>query len=156
MGLAFRSAAGVSHTCTATAFEHQTFHHRIRFDREVCSFSHRVEIALRRAHAPAATDRGLRHGDAILIEAVVVVRSLDADGFGGGEEAVIEATALVAVGDLQRPRTPPNLVGTASVAFHAPEDGKHVLVAPATVAELCPMIVVLPLPADPYHSVDGT
>jgi hypothetical protein len=29
------------------------------------------------------------------------VRSLDADGFGGGEEAVIEATALVAVGDLQ-------------------------------------------------------
>src|ERR1043166_8112208 len=94
-------------------------------------------------------------GDAVLIEAVVVVRPLDPDGFGGGEEAVIEATALIAVGDLQRPRTTPNLVGTAGVAFHAPEDRQHVLVAPATVAELCPMIVVLPLPADPYHPVDG-
>src|SRR6201996_2760263 len=155
MGLAFRSAAGVSHTCTATAFEHQTFHHRIRFDGEVRSFPRRVEIALRRTHALAAADRGLRHGDAVLIEAVVVVRSLDPDGFGGGEEAVIEATALVAVGDLQRPPTTPNLVGTAGVAFHAPEDREHVLIAPATVAELCPMIVVLPLPADPYHPVDG-
>src|SRR6202000_2070937 len=105
--------------------------------------------------AAAATDRGLRHGDAVLIEAVVVMRSLDPDRFGGGEEAVIEATALVAVGDLPRPRTTPDLVATTGVAFHAPEDRHPVLVAPATVAELCPMIVVLPLSADPYHPVDG-
>ena len=83
------------------------------------------------------------------------MRSLDPDGLGGGEEAVVEATSLVVVGNLQRPRTPPNLVGTAGVAFHTPEDRQHVLVAPATVAELCPMIVVLSLPADPYHPVDG-
>src|ERR1700761_4951043 len=132
MGLAFRSAAGVSHTCTATAFEHQTFHHRIRFDGEVRSFPRRAEIALRRTHALAATDRGLRHGDAVLIEAVVVVRSLDADGFGRGEEAVVQATALVAVGDPQRPRATASLVGTAGVAFHALEDRQHVLVTPAT------------------------
>jgi hypothetical protein len=84
------------------------------------------------------------------------VGSLDADGFGGGEEAVIEATALVAVGDLQGPLTAPDLVVAAGVAFHAPEDRQHVLVAPAAVAELCPMIVVLPLPAHPHHPVDGT
>ena len=83
------------------------------------------------------------------------MRSLDPDGFGGGKEAVIEATALVAVGDLQRPLATPNLVGAAGVAFHAPEDRQHVLVAPATVAELCPMVVVLSLAAHPYHPVDG-
>src|SRR5205807_2282157 len=153
--LALCAAAGVSDTGAAATFEHEAFNHRIRFDGEVCSLSRRVEIALRRAHAPAAADRGLRHGNAVLVKAVVVVRSLDPDGFGGGEEAVIEATALVAVGDLQGPLTAPDLVGAAGVAFHAPEDRQHVLVAPAAVAELCPMIVVLPLPAHPHHPVDG-
>src|SRR5262249_39722241 len=55
----------------------------------------------------------------------------------------------------QAPLTAAELVVAAGVAFHAPEDRQHVLVAPAAVAELRPMIVVLPLPAYPHHSVDG-
>src|SRR5262249_61491394 len=35
------------------------------------------------------------------------------------------------------------------------EDRCHVLVAPAEVAELRPMVVVLALAADPHHAVDG-
>src|SRR6202007_2893892 len=103
----------------------------IRFGGEGASLSRRVGIALRRAHAPATADRGLSHGHAVLVKAVVVGRSLDPDGLGGGEEAVIEAAALVAVGDLQGPLTAADLVVAAGVAFHAPEDRQHVLVAPA-------------------------
>src|SRR5262249_61664900 len=54
------------------------------------------------------------------------------------------------------PARPPCLAAAAGVAFHAPEDRPHVLVAPAAVAELGPMIVVLALPAHPHHPVDGT
>src|SRR5262249_44665007 len=150
------AAAGVSDADAAATFEQEAFDQRIRFDGEVCSRSRRVEIALRRAHAPATADRGLRHGNAVLVKAVVVVRSLDPDGFGGGEEAVIEAPALVAGGDLQGPGTAPVVVVAAGVAFHAREDRQHALVAPAAIAELPPMIVVLPLSAHPHHSVDGT
>src|SRR5262249_9478061 len=85
------AAAGVSDTGAAAAFEHETFNQRIRFDREVCSRPRRLEIAPRRAHASATADRGLRHGDAVLVAAVVVARPLDPDRFGGGEEAVIQA-----------------------------------------------------------------
>src|SRR5262249_53091403 len=149
------AAAGVSDADAAATFEQEAFDQRIRFDGEVCSRPRRLEIAPRRAHAPATADRGLRHGDAVLVAAVVVARPLDPDRFGGGEEAVIQAAALVAGGDLQGPRTAPDLVVAAGVAFHALEDRQHVLVAPAAVAELGPMIVVLALPAHPHHPVDG-
>src|SRR4029079_12288466 len=43
----------------------------------------------------------------------------------------------------------------AAVALHALEDRQHILVAPAAVAELRPMIVVLALAANPHHAVDG-
>src|SRR5262249_10231534 len=153
--LALRAAAGIADTNAAAAFKHEAFHHRIGLDAEVCPRARRVEIAPRRAHASAAADRSLRHGHAVLVKAVVVPRSPDPDGLGGGEAAVIAATSLVAGGDLQRPLAAADLVVAAGIAFHAAEDRQYVLVAPAAVAELCPMIVVLPLAAHPHHPVDG-
>jgi hypothetical protein len=52
-----------------------------------------------RAGAPNASDFKGLNGQTIVV---------DPDGFGGGEEAVIEAIALVTVGDLQRPARPRN------------------------------------------------
>ena len=45
---------------------------RVGLDGEVAPRARRLEIAARRAHAPAAADRALRHGDAFLVGAVVV------------------------------------------------------------------------------------
>src|SRR6185436_3701940 len=77
------------------------------------------------------------------------------DGRGGGEEAVVEAAALVDVGDPDRPVAAADLAIATPIALHGLEDRQHVLIAPAAVAELGPMVVVLPLAAYPDHAVDG-
>ena len=58
------------------------------------------------------------------------------------------------VGDAQQAVAAAEPVGAAVVALHALEDRQHVLVAPAAVAELRPVIVVLRLAADIDHAVD--
>ena len=74
---------------------------------------------------------------------------------GGLEEAVVELAALADVGDLERAVAAANLAVAAGVALHALEDRQHVLIAPAAVAELGPVVVVLALAAHPHHAVDG-
>ena len=51
-----------------------------------------------------------------------------------------------------RPRRSPS---PRFVALHRLEDRQHVLPAPAAVAELGPVVVVLALAAHPHHAVDG-
>src|SRR6202011_1092694 len=46
------------------------------------------------------------------------------------------------------------LVRAALVTFHPPEDRQHVLIAPAAVAELGPVVVILRLAAHIDHAVD--
>ena len=58
------------------------------------------------------------------------------------------------VGDAQQAVAAAELVRAAVVALHPLEDRQHVLVAPAAVAELRPVIVVLRLAADIDHAVD--
>ena len=58
------------------------------------------------------------------------------------------------VGDAQHAVAAAQLVRAAVVVFHALEDRQHVLVAPAAIAELRPVIVVLRLAADIDHAVD--
>ena len=53
-----------------------------------------------------------------------------------------------------RPSRPRNWSEPPCVALHALEDRQHVLVAPAAVAELGPVVVVLRLAADIDHAVD--
>src|SRR5581483_4452029 len=153
--LALPAADGIAHAHAAAAVENEALGQRVRLDREVRARAGGIEVASRRAHAPALVDRGLRHGDAFLIPAVVVAVGLDPDGLGGLEEAVVEPPALVDVRDLQRAFAAADLAVAACVGLHALEDRQHVLVAPAAVAELGPMIVILPLAAHPHHAVDG-
>src|SRR6185295_16127699 len=73
----------------------------------------------------------------------------------GLEQAVVERAALVDFVDLQRARAAADLIRAATIALHAAEDRQHVLPAPAAIAELRPVVVVLPLAAHPHHAVDG-
>ena len=60
------------------------------------------------------------------------------------------------VGDAERPVAAAKaVVAVAVVAFHAPEEGQDVLVAPALVAHLRPGVEVLRLAAHEGHAVDG-
>src|SRR5262249_50797895 len=62
--LALKALGLVAHTHAARALQDEVQGQGVGLDGEVGPRSGRVQIASRRAHAPTATDRGLRHGDA--------------------------------------------------------------------------------------------
>ena len=58
------------------------------------------------------------------------------------------------VGHAERPAGAVEVVGAALVVLGLAEVGQHIIVAPAGVAELAPMVEVLGLAADVDQSVD--
>ena len=153
--LPLRPADGIAHADAALAFEDQRLGHRALLDHKVRPRARRVEIAIGRALAAALGDRHLRHADAFLGLAVLVGIEGQADALGGRDH-LLQQRHLVArrVGDAQHAVAAAELVGAAVVALHALEDRQHVLVAPAAIAELRPVVVVLRLAADIDHAVD--
>ena len=59
-----------------------------------------VEVADRGAHATTAADGRLRHTDAVLLRAVVVLRVGDADLAGRLDQRVVDRPAFVVFTDL--------------------------------------------------------
>src|SRR5581483_8454512 len=103
----------------------------------------------------APGDRHLRHADAFLRGAVLVGVVGQADLFRRLDHQ-LQQRHLVARGvrDLEDAVAAAKLVGPAVEALHALVDRQHVLPAPAAIAELRPVIVVLRLAADVDHAVD--
>src|SRR5499427_3570410 len=153
--LAFNALHLVAHAYAARSFQDEGACQRVGLHGQVGPRSGRIEIASRRAHAPTAADRGLGHVDPFLVPPVVVAVGLEADALGGLKEAIVEPPALVDIGHLERPVAAAPRRIPAGVALHAPESGQHILPAPAAVAELRPVVVVLALSAHPHHAVDG-
>ena len=145
----------VAHADAALSVEQQAFGQRIGLDLQVRAPARRVEIAHRGAHPTTAADRRLRHADAVLLRAVVVLRVGDADLAGRLDQRVVNRAALVVFADPQRPVAAAVFaVAVALVAFHLLEDRQHLAVAPAAIAELRPGVVVLRLAAHEHHAVD--
>src|SRR5207302_5426257 len=127
---------------------------RAGLDPEVAPRARRIEIDLRGAHADTAADRALRHRDAFLRLPVVVGIVRDADALRSLDEAVVKRAALVDIGDLERAAAAAQLVSAAAIALDILEHRQHVVPAPAAIAELRPVVVVLRLAAHPHHAVD--
>ena len=154
-GLALLPVHCVAHADAALAFEQQAFGQRIGLDRQVGPRARGVEIADGGAHPAAAADRHLRHADAVLLRAVIVLGVGDADLAGGLDQRVVQRSGLDVLADLQRPVAAAIfLVTVALVAFHVAEDRQHLAIAPAAIAELRPLVVVLRLAAHEDHAVD--
>src|SRR3546814_17690951 len=77
-----------------------------------------------------------------------VARAGDADILRCFDEHVAELEARARVRDAEWPVTAVDLVLAALIAFRPLEVGKHVLVGPAGIAELAPLVEVLALAAD--------
>ena len=146
---------GIAHADATLALEDEGFGDRALVDLQVGAAAGGIEIAEGRALAAALGDRHLGHADAFLRGAVLVgivgqahlLRRLD---------HLLQQRDLVAwrVGHGKDAVAATEFVGAALEAFHALEDGQHVLEAPAAIAELRPVIVVLRLAADVDHAVD--
>src|SRR5262249_25940004 len=107
------------------------------------------------ALAAALGDRHLRHADAFLALAILVRIERQSDVAGRFDDHLQQRYAMPRrVGHAQDTAASAEFVGAAVIALHALEDREHVLIAPAAIAELRPMVVVLGLAADEDHAVD--
>src|SRR3954468_3014898 len=146
---------GVAHADATLAFEDQRFRHRALLDDQVRPSTHGIEIADRRTLALAARDRDLRDADTFLSLPIQVWIERQADPAGGLDDLLQQRHFIPRrIGHPQQPIAAAKLVRTAVVAFHPAEDRQHVLIAPAAVAELGPVVVILRLAAHIYHAVD--
>ncbi len=105
--------------------------------------------------APAVLDVELAERDAVELLAVVVVVERHAGLLGGGDDRGVDRMRLVAREHVQRPAAAVKR-GLAPVeVLRALEQGQHVLVAPARVAEVRPRVVVAAVPAGVDHAVES-
>jgi hypothetical protein len=75
---------------------------------------------------------------------------------GGIDEGIAELVRLAHLGDVQQPTLTAAFIATAFEVFRLLEVGQHLLVGPATIAELTPGVVIERLAAHIEHAVDRT
>src|SRR6185312_10639014 len=152
--LALLAPDRISDARAARAVEHDPFAQCVGLDMQVLATANGIEIGARGADAAALGDRRLAHHDAVLLGAVVVAVVADADLARRLDQRLEDRVRGRRIGDPERPVAPAEpVVAAALVAFHALEEGQHLLIAPALVAHLRPGVEVLRLAAHKGHAV---
>ena len=114
---------------------------------------HRPQEGRRRAVADAVPDRQLGEPDAVELGAVVVVVERDARLLRCLDRPGDDGMGLIPRHHAQGAALPVVVGGAAVEVLGALEEGEHVSVAPAGVAEVGPRVVVRPVTADVDHPV---
>src|SRR5205807_4083699 len=92
--------------------------------------------------------------DAFLVGTVEVLDPLVAGLLAGLEEALVDLRWIGLVGDVERSAGAVEVVAAAFVVLGLLEERQYVVVAPALVAELAPVVVVPGVAAHIEHGVD--
>ena len=119
-----------------------------------CRAARRLEIGRRGRGAHAVAHGGLVEARALLRRAVEIVVARIAALLRRLDEGRGERMLVAHVRHAERPAGAVVLVGAALVVLGLAEVRQHVLVAPAGVAELAPVVEVLGLAADVDQAVD--
>ena len=104
--------------------------------------------------APVA-DVGLEIADAQLLCTVEVFGMRQADGFTRRDDGVAQRVAQDEIGDMQGPAGTVPGVRTARLVFGLAKPRQYVLPTPVAKTFRGPVVVVLVLPADIQHAVNG-
>ena len=138
----------------ACAVEQDPARLRLGNDREIGAATDGCEIGARGA-ASATVARGqLIIARPFLHTAIEIRRARHARLDASIDEGVDDLVSLGRIGDMQRPIAAVIVIPAARLIFAALEIGQNVVIAPAAVAALRPMIEILRLPADIDHTVD--
>ncbi len=140
----------------AAAREQDAARERVGDDCEIVPAPRLPQIADRRRPAPAVFRRQLEIAGALLRRAVEIIVARNAGLLRGLDEGFAERMRLADIGNRKRSADTVEVVAAATLIFGAPEIGQHVGKAPAGIAELPPMIVILVLAADIEQTVDRT
>jgi hypothetical protein len=139
----------------APALEQHACRERIRHDPEIGTPSRGLEIRGGRRRAHAVAGRGLVEARTLLGRAVKIVVVRIAALLRRLAEGFRQRVTVTHVGDAERAARAMEGVGAALVVLRLAEIGQHVLVAPAKVAELPPVVEIRRLAADVDQPVDG-
>jgi hypothetical protein len=137
------------------ALELHALHLRARDHVQVRSCDSRSQERGSSAPAPAASLVHLEIGVAKIIAPIELGNLRNAAlrrGLAPGIENLPVDPALL---DPQLATLAMKLIGPVLIVLGAPEHGQDVIPAPAAIAELCPVVVVLALTAHVDHRVDG-
>src|SRR6266566_1580538 len=140
----------------AAAQEQDAARERVGDDCEIVPAPRLPQIADRRRPAPAVFRRQLEIAGALLRRAVEIIVARNAGLLRGLDEGFAERMRLADIGNRKWSADTVEVVAAATLIFGAPEIGQHVGKAPAGIAELPPMIVILVLAADIEQTVDRT
>ena len=152
--LAPAATDGIAHADAALALEQKALAQSAGLDAQIRPLADRLQVAGRRAHAPARGNRRLAHGDAVLTGAVVVGIVRDAHFGRGLDHRGAERIGRLRVRDLERSVVAAEAIVAAVIALHALEERQDALVTPALIAHLRPGVEVLCLAAHEREAVD--
>ncbi|MCY1424056.1 hypothetical protein D9M71_397880 [compost metagenome] len=122
---------------------------------EVGSVEDRMEECPRRAAAFAIDLGDVEGADAFLLGAIEVGVVAPAEFVGGLVEHLVDRAGAAQLGDVQlaAPAVPGRFAGFEVLG--AAEVGQHLPIAPASVAQGGPVVIVVAVATDVDHSVDG-
>ena len=145
---------GVADAGGAPSIEQDSGGERIGHHCEIRAAARRIEIGHRRRRAHAVPRRGLVEPRALLGRAVEVTVTRIAALLCRFDIGSGDRMAIAQVGDAERPARAAPVVGVALVVLRLTEVGQHVVVAPAGVALLPPLVEVSGLAADVDQAID--
>ena len=139
----------------AATFKQDLRRQRLHLDAQVVPLHRRTQEGACRRHAAAALGVDLVDADAFLRGAIEILVERQT-GLGCRLEKLprqwVHVSAIV--GDAHRPAAATIIVGAGLVVLHCLEVGQKVVKAPAGIAEVAPVIVVVAVAPDPHHGVD--
>ncbi len=138
----------------ALARDHDARGERVGLDFEIGAFAHRPQIFVGGAGAPAIAHRELVIAGTFLGRAVEILVARNPRGLGRRDESFADRMLESQIGDAQRTAGAVECIGAALLILGLLEIRQHVVIAPAGIAELAPMIEILRLAADIDEAVD--
>ncbi len=149
-----RAVPGIFEADRSLAVEQYAMGKGADLDLEVGPLHRRAQIGDRGAAASHPADGQLVVADALLLGAVEIGVGLEPGLLRAGRKGVVQFVVRAQIRDVERAALPMIIVGAALLVLGAAEIRQHVVIRPADIAELAPMVEILALAADVDQPVD--
>ena len=150
----FPSILVVANTTSAFSVEQYLQYHRFGLNAQVRPLHDRLQIAHRRGAAPSVSGRDLEVSDAFLICAVKIIVSWNPGFLRRLYERIADLSFVTDIRNLQWSVGAVVVVRTSYLIFRFHEKWQYVVIAPAVISQLTPVIVIFFLAANIDQAVD--
>src|SRR5216683_507208 len=136
------------------ALEQHAMRKRADLDIEVGALHRRAQIGDCRTAPPHLADCQLVGPDAFLLGAVKIGVGREPGLLCAADKGIVQLVLGAQIGNVERAALAVIIVGAAFLVLGAAEIREHIVIRPADIAELAPMVEILALAADIDEAVD--